>query len=136
MNEENLPKDDCTPACGNGCCGCNGIPKEEKTMGLLCHLLALCGFVVPLGNFIGPLIVWLIKKDEMPFVDDQGKESLNFQITLFIAYAVCAITAFLIIPIFIAIGLAIISIIFPIIGAIKANDGVKYRYPLTIRFIK
>ena len=50
------------------------VTQEEKTWGMIAHLSALAGFVIPFGNLIGPLIVWLIKKDTMPFVDDQGKE--------------------------------------------------------------
>jgi uncharacterized Tic20 family protein len=52
--------------------------KDARLWGMFCHLIAFSGYVVPFGSVLGPLIIWLIKKDEMPFVDDQGKESLNF----------------------------------------------------------
>ena len=80
--------------------------QKQRTMGMLCHLLALIGIVATantFGPFIGPLIVWLVKKDEMPFVDDQGKEALNFQITVFLAMIACGILFFLFIFIFLFI---------------------------------
>jgi len=110
--------------------------KNARTMGMLCHLLAICGVVIPLGNIVGPLVIWLLKKDEHPFIDDQGKESLNFQITVTIALAVsglliCVTIGFVLMPI---VGIA--ALVFVIIAAIKANDGEAYRYPLTIRLLK
>ena len=85
---------------------------------------------------LGPLIIWLIKKDEMPFVNDQGKESLNFQLTMLIAVIVSAILMLVFIG-FLLLGVLIIyQIIVVIMASIKANEGVRYRYPYTIRFIK
>lgn len=110
--------------------------KDERTWAMLTHLLGLAGLLVPLGNIIGPLIIWAIKKDEFPLVDDQGKESLNFQITVTIGYVICIILMFVLIGIFLIIPLAIYSLVMIIIASIKANDGEAYRYPLTIRFIK
>ena len=103
--------------------------KEEQSMALLAHLLGILGF-------LGPLIVWLIKKDQSPFVDDQGKEALNFHLTMLIGYIIGAALStlcvgFLIIPV-----VWIISTIFSIIGAMKAKDGIAYRYPFAIRLIK
>lgn len=112
------------------------ISKDERMWGMLCHLLAFSGYLIPLGSILGPLVVWLIKKDEMPFVDDQGKESLNFQITMLIAMIVSIILIFVLIG-FVLLGVLIIyQIVVIIMASIKANDGVMYRYPYTIRFIK
>lgn len=115
----------------------NKATGEEKTWGMLVHLSAFLQFLVPtLGMIIGPLIIWLIKKDTMPFVDDQGKEVLNFNLSIII-YSI--ISAALIV---IAVGVVLLPIvvlfwiIYTIIGAVKANHGVVYRYPLTIRFFK
>jgi len=103
---------------------------------MLCHLIAFSGYLVPFGSVLGPLIIWMIKKDEMPFVDDQGKESLNFQLTMLIAMIVSIILMFVLIG-FVLIGVIIIyQIVVIIIASIKANEGVRYRYPYTIRFIK
>ena len=110
--------------------------KDERLWGMFCHLIAFSGYLVPLGSVLGPLIIWLIKKDEMPFVDDQGKESLNFQLTMLIAVIVSIILMFVLIG-FVLIGVIIIyQIVVIIIASIKANEGVRYRYPYTIRFIK
>jgi uncharacterized protein len=112
------------------------LSKDERMWGMFCHLIAFSGYMIPFGSILGPLIIWMIKKDEMPFVDDQGKESLNFQITMFIAVIVSIILMFVLIG-FVLIGVVLIyQIVVIIVASIKANDGVKYRYPYTIRFIK
>jgi uncharacterized Tic20 family protein len=113
----------------------NDLKKEEKTWGMLCHLLSLSGLIIPLGGIIGPLVMWLIKKDESNFVDVEGKESLNFQLTLLIGVLICIPLAFIIIGVFLAFGLMIIGIIFPVIGAVKSNEGKNYKYPYSIKFI-
>ncbi|NIL95922.1 MAG: DUF4870 domain-containing protein [Planctomycetales bacterium] len=110
---------------------------SARTMGMLCHLTGLTSFV-GIPGFIGPLILWLVKKDEQPFVDDQGKESLNFQLTLLIIYvaaiAVASVTCGLGAPLLLLpIGL---NLVFCILGTVKANDGQYYRYPVNIRMIK
>ena len=105
-------------------------------MGMLCHLLALTGLVIPFGSLIGPLVIWLIKKDEMPFVDDQGKESLNFQITVFLAFIVSFALIFVVIGILLMPIVIIGAIVMVVIASIKANEGVHYRYPFTLRLIK
>ncbi len=103
---------------------------EARTMGMLCHLLGI------LTGFVGPLIIWLIKKDTMPFVDDQGKEALNFQLTVLIGYIIAGATTFFCIGPFIGSAVWIVSLIFSIMGAMKANEGVAYRYPVAIRLSK
>lgn len=110
--------------------------KDQRTWGMLCHLSAFAGFIIPFGGIVAPLVIWLIKKDEMPFVNDQGKEVLNFLITIFIASLVCmalmvVLIGFILLPI-----LAIYAIIMIVIAAMKANEGVYYRYPYTMRLIK
>jgi hypothetical protein len=109
--------------------------KQSRMWGMLCHLSALAGLVIPFGNVLGPLIVWLTKKNDFPFVDDQGKESLNFQISLTIYVAVAAMLALLLIGIPLLIALGIGGLILTVIGAVNANDGKAYRYPMTIRFL-
>lgn len=102
---------------------------------MLCHLSTLAGFVIPFGNIVGPLVMWTIKKDEFPLVEDQGKEALNFQISMTIYIIVAVILILLLIGIPLLIGLGIFDLIVTVIAAINANDGVKYRYPLCIRFV-
>jgi uncharacterized Tic20 family protein len=113
--------------------------KDERTMALICHLLPFAGFLLPhapVFNIVAPLLMWLIKKDEMPFLKDQGREVVNFQITLSIVIFICTLTFWLILPILVALGVAIAAIVLMILGAIKASDGVAYRYPFSLRLIK
>jgi len=115
-----------------------GAPSaDEKTWAMIAHLSALAGYIIPmLGNVLGPLVVWLVKKDTMPFVEEQGKEALNFQITVFIAFMVCIPLCFIVIgiPLMFAVGIA--ALVFMVIAAIKAQNGEHYRYPLTLRLVK
>ena len=91
--------------------------------------------IILLGNILAPLIIWLIKKEELPFVEDQGKEVLNFQISMIIYLAISIILCFMLIGIPLLIGLIIFDFIITIIATINANDGKYYRYPITIHFI-
>jgi len=114
-----------------------GEPKqEERSLGLACHLLALAGLVVPFGNILGPLIMWLVKKDDSAFVDDQGKEALNFNITISIACFIAFLLMFVVIGGLLLPIIGIFWLVMTIIAAVKANGGERYRYPLTIRLIK
>ena len=110
--------------------------KDARTWAMLSHLGALAGYIIPFGNIIAPLVIWLIKKDESPLVDDQGKESLNFQISITIYVIVALILTAIIIGFVLLPAVVIFDLVMVIIAAIKANDGEKYRYPLCIRFIK
>ena len=110
--------------------------KDERTWAMLCHLTALAGFVIPFGNIIGPLVVWLIKREDYPLVEDQGKESLNFQITIMIAAVVCAILVVVLIGILLGLALLVFNLVMVIIATNRANNGERYRYPFAIRFIK
>jgi hypothetical protein len=113
------------------------VPTEDERMwGLIAHLSGLIASLLGGLSFLGPLIVWLIKKDQSPFVGDQAKEALNFQIAVFIALLVSGVltlacVGFILLPVVI-IG----SLIYSIIGALEANKGVYYRYPYTIRLIQ
>ncbi|SVB65017.1 uncharacterized protein METZ01_LOCUS217871 [marine metagenome] len=110
--------------------------KDERTWAMLCHFSAFTGLIFPFGNFLAPLIIWLIKKEELPFVEDQGKEVLNFQISMTIYLLISGILCIILIGIPIVIGLVIFCFIITIIAAISANDGKTYRYPMNLRLIK
>ncbi|MGB8954715.1 MAG: DUF4870 domain-containing protein [Tumebacillaceae bacterium] len=112
------------------------LNKEERTFGMLCHLAALAGFVIPFGNIIGPLVVWLLKRESSPFINEQGKEALNFQISYMIYIIISIILCLLLVGFILLFVIGIAELILVIIAAVKANEGVSYRYPLTIRFIK
>lgn len=116
---------------------------QARTWNMLCHLSALAGYIIPFGNVLGPLLVWQIKKNEFPSVEEHGKAALNFQLTVLVAVVVVGMAAFLLsfvcigfvlIPVVVAIGLC--GIIFAIIAGIKANNGEAYRYPWSLTFIR
>jgi|SRR6516225_9705614 uncharacterized Tic20 family protein len=125
-----------------------GAPTaEEKQWALFAHLSALAGAMLTglwfgFGCFLGPLIIWLIKKDTMPFVNDQGKEALNFNITLaIVCIALLVLTVMtlgigilLAFPIGVVVGVG--WLVLTVIAAIKASEGVAYRYPFALRLIK
>ena len=123
------------------------LDKDVCTWASLCHIGSLASFI-GIPGFIVVSVVWLIKRDEHPFIDDQGKESLNFQISVFLYgiglgivcfllfLSVVGIPVALIIGIPLAIALSIADIILPIVAAVKTSDGRVYRYPITIRFIR
>lgn len=109
--------------------------EAERNWGMAAHLSALAGYVIPFGNIIGPLVVWLVKKDEMPFVNSQAKEALNFQITVTIGALICVVLMLLIIGFFLLWALAIVDLVFIVIAAVQASKGVDYRYPFVVRLI-
>ena len=114
-----------------------GTPSnDEKQWALFAHLSALIGYIIPFGSIIGPLIIWQVKKNEMPFVDDQGKEALNFQITMAIAAIVCIVLMLVLIGFLLIWIVGILDLIFIVIAAIAANNGQAYRYPFNLRLIK
>ena len=104
--------------------------QDEKTMALLAHLLGI------FTGFIGCLVIWLVKKDESAFVDDQGKEALNFQITVMIAIVAAWLLTFVCIGFILLPAAAIANVVFCILAAVESNKGVAYRYPVTLRLIK
>jgi uncharacterized Tic20 family protein len=112
-------------------------PQEARTWAMLCHLSTFAKYLaIPFGNIIGPLILWVLKKDQHPLVDDQGKEAINFQITVTLLYAVAVTLALLLIGFLMLIPIAVFDFVFTIIAAVKANEGVAYRYPFTLRLIR
>ena len=127
MTEENTVKDPANSQVAD--------THDERMWAMLCHLSALAGYVFPFGNIIAPLVVWLIKKDEFPLVNDQGKEAINFQISMTIYIIASIILIIVIIGIPLLIGLGLFDLIMIIVAGIKANEGVAYRYPVTIRFL-
>lgn len=112
---------------------------------MLCHLAGLLGLFFPVaGNICGPLVVWIIKKDQSPLVDRHGKEALNFQLSyalwMLIATAIglplCLIVIGIVLLPAALLILYILLIVFPILAGIRANEGGWYRYPMTVRFIQ
>lgn len=113
------------------------LTQDDKTFGMFVHLAALAQFVIPtFGNVIGPLVIWLIKKDQSPWVDRQGKEALNFQISIALYALISAILIPIIIGIFLLIAVGIFWLIMVILATIRVSEGEVFKYPLCIRFIR
>lgn len=107
------------------------VPSQEaRNMAMLCHLLGI------FTGFIGPLILWLIKKDQDAYVNSQGKEALNFQITVAIAGVISGVLTVICIGVILAVVVMIGDLVFAIMACLAANKGQDYRYPVSIRFIK
>lgn len=109
---------------------------EARKWALLAHLSGFLGGLIPMGNLIGPLLIWQLKKDAHPFIDDQGKEAMNFQITVTIAALICAALMLILIGLLLIWVVVIGAVVLMIIAAIKANEGQAYRYPFCWRIIK
>ncbi len=126
----------------------SGVPSpEERQWAMFAHLSVLVGGLLTSviggwGFFIGPLVIWLMKKDTMPFVNDQAKEALNFSIMvsaiflilLILTFVTLGIGALLTVPVALVVGIGALVLI--VMASMKANEGVAYRYPFTIRVIK
>src|SRR6476646_7941307 len=108
-----------------------------RTWNILCHVSALLGvfFHFP-GHILGPLIVWLAKRDDSPEIDAHGKESLNFQISMLIYNAIAVVFCRVLIGFAFLAVLWLLNAVFVIVASIQASDGKFYRYPMTIRFIQ
>ena len=111
--------------------------RDVRTWNVLCHATALAGFFVPwAGHILGPLIVWLAKRGDSSEIDEHGKESLNFQISMLIYNVVAGVLCLVLIGFIILPILHILNLVLVIVASIQASEGKFYRYPLTIRLIK
>jgi len=114
----------------------NYTSNDERTYSMLCHLSALSGLIIPFGNVIGPLVFWLLKKDEYPEVDRQGKAALNFQLSLTI-YSIIAAILIVILVGFVLLGaIFLFGLIMTIVASVKSSNGERFEYPLSINLIK
>jgi uncharacterized Tic20 family protein len=109
--------------------------SEERNWSVAAHLSALAALFIPLGHLIGPLAVWLIKRREMPMVDRQGKEALNFQITVTLASFACGFLVFIGIGLVLLFALLVADAVLVVMAAVKASRGEEFRYPFTLRLI-
>ena len=111
--------------------------RQDRTLDATCHFLSFAGLIgIPFGNILGPLVLWAIKKDEMPSVNEHGKESINFQISMTIYTIIAGLSIFILIGIVLLPAIIVLNLVLVIIAGVKAANGEFYRYPLTIRFIK
>jgi uncharacterized protein len=109
--------------------------KDQRDWAMFAHLSTFAGHAIPFGHIAGPLIIWCLKKDEMPFVSSQGKEALNFQITVTLYFILSALLILVAVGIVLLPAVWLFDVIVTIVAAVKANEGVAFRYPCSIRFI-
>ncbi len=102
---------------------------------VITHLSALAGLVLPVGNILAPLVLWLVKKAEVPSLDQVGKDVLNFQISWSIYLLLSGLSMFFCIGVVLLPVAAIAWLVFLILGTIKASNGERYNFPLTIKFL-
>ncbi|MEP7108569.1 MAG: DUF4870 domain-containing protein [Ferruginibacter sp.] len=122
MDTQDLLGQESTPA--------TNVTSDEKTLAILSHILTI------VSTFIAPLIIYLIKKDESPYVAEHAKESLNFQITMWILYIISFVLMLILIGILLFWLLSIANLVLVIIATIKASENKMYRYPINFRLIK
>ena len=104
--------------------------KDDQNLAMLAHLLGI------VSGFIGALIIWLIKKDQSTFIDEQGKEALNFQITIMIGYVIAFILTVVVIGALLIPVLIIVNLVFCIVAAVAVSEGKNYKYPFALRLLK
>ena len=112
------------------------LERETNQWAMYLHLSLLAGFVIPFAGLVAPIVIWQLKKTELPDIDIHGKIVVNWIISAVIYAAICLILVFLIVGIPLLIALGILGVVFPIIGGLKASAGEVWRYPLSIDFLK
>lgn len=110
--------------------------RDERQWAMLCHVSAMLMYVTAVGGLLAPFVIWLLKRDEMPFVADQGKETLNFQITILLALAASIVLMLVVVGFVLFWALLAFHFVVTIIAAVKVTEGVTYRYPFCWRVLK
>jgi uncharacterized protein len=127
----NLGADDANPPTR-----ARALEESARNTAVAAHLSTFAGLVVPFGSVIGPLAVWLTRRDRDPFIDQAGREALNFGITIAIYGAVLVVAALMLVGIPLLIAGAVAWVALASLAAVKASEGQPYRYPLTLRLIR
>ena len=121
---------------GNETTGAGAVDHHIRTTAVAAHLSTFAGLVVPFGSVIGPLAVWLTRRHQDPFIDDAGREALNFGITIAIYGSVLLVATLMLVGIpFLIVGV-VTWVVLASLAAAKASHGQAYRYPLTMRFVR
>jgi uncharacterized protein len=111
------------------------VSKEEKNLASIMHLSILAGIFLPFVGLVVPIVIWVLKKNDSPFIDDQGKEAINFIINIFILGILVGVLCIIVVGFILLVPLALYLIIAPIVAAAKCSDGIYYKYPFIFRFI-
>ncbi len=113
-----------------------GPTQEERNWALGAHLSGLLGYVLVVGSVIGPLVIWLVKKEESDYIAEQALEALNFQITILILSLICAVLTLCVVGVFLLIPLVVAGLVLTIMAAVAASRGEPYRYPFSLRLVR
>ena len=111
------------------------VTGDERTWGMLAHLSALLGMIVPFGNVIAPFLIWRARRDQSAFVGEHAREALNFNLSVLLGVAVCYILTWLLIGLLLLAVLVIVWFALSLRAAVRASEGYVYRYPLAFRFV-
>lgn len=112
------------------------VQRQTEQWSLLLHLSQLSGWMIPFGGLVVPILIWQLKKEELPDLDEHGKVVANWLISRFLYGLICLLLCLILIGIPLLLILILLGILFPIIGGVKANRGEVWRYPLSITFLK
>ena len=137
--EENTktPADEPAPALPLPATPAEKSANEGTSWAMACHLAALAGFVgVPFGHLLGPLVVWLLKRDDHPEVADAGREALNFQLTVLLASLASGLLICCLVGIPLLVAIQFFNLVMIVVASVRASGGEAFRYPLTIRFLR
>ena len=111
------------------------LDPQANQWAMILHLSLLGGYVVPLLGLIAPILIWQLKKDQFPILDEHGRNATNWIISSLIYGMISGVLVLVMVGFVLLFALAVVSIVFPVIAAIKANDGIVWKYPLAIRFV-
>ncbi len=112
------------------------IPEPERNWAMLCHISTFAGYIMPLGGILGPLILWLSRKDQSEWIDYNGKQALNFQLSILLYMFLTIPLIFIVVGIPIMVFLVFLEIVCVSIASIKSARGEVYRYPISIPFFQ
>lgn len=112
------------------------IDKQTRQWAMFLHLSQLLAYPIPILGILAPIVIWQIKKDELPGIDAHGKMVVNWIISLALYFVISFLLVLLVIGVPLLLALSLVSVVFPIIGGIKANNGELWKYPLSLNFLK
>lgn len=124
------------PAAASGPASAAAPSKEERDWAVISHLSAMLMYVTAIGGLIAPLVIWMMKRDELPFVDEQAKETINFQISSLLFLGISCVLMWVLIGFLLFPAYLLFHFIITLIAAVKVKEGVHFRYPFCLRLLR
>jgi uncharacterized Tic20 family protein len=116
--------------------GDNPVSPKERRIAAICHLSGFIGFLIPpIGHLLGPLLVWLIYRDKSLFIDDQGREAVNFQLSTTFYVIASSLLVFIFVGMFLMVILSVFWLVFVVVATVRSSQGSLFRYPLNLRIL-